>query len=261
MLVESSTKAFIYAGKGGYCSSLPNIEQLIKKLSGWTITHFSDETFSPSKWDPKHTVCVFLGGEATQIERAIGDQSVELKEFFKDGGRGLFLCGSSFATACRRVYNKKEKGGVINLFRGSAIGPLYPHPEVGWQNRAVKIRWERTQEKGYVMLNGGGYYQPDDSEKVEVLATYQDGKIAAFLQRYGQGTIIHSMFHFEETDIRHNPDFMSGIDEMTKRMIDKRFPDIDGDQKKLSQEFITSCSKDIFQRLHSPLNVTREASI
>jgi len=250
MIVSEALHAFIYAGRGGYCSSLPHVEALIKSHSDWTFSRVSEKEFAPSEWDPNRSVCVLLGGEASLIEEAIGDRAEDLREYFQSGGRGLLICGSSFASAHRRIYYEKSKEGILNLFQGSAIGPLFPEQEVRWQNRSVKIRWNQTGDEGYVMSIGGGYYVPDHPEEIEVLATYLDGRIAAFAQRYKLGIVIHSMIHFEEAGLSSEGDIASMIDEESLRFVEKRFPDIHHHGRQLSVPFINSCAQQIIHRLN-----------
>jgi len=246
MIVSDNTQAVIYSGKGAFGSSVPKMEKFIRDHLPWTISCVTEENFRPRDWDPRRTVCIFPGGMASEMERAIGDRAEDLQGFFAKGGRGLFFCGSSFAASTNRTYNGCKKTGKLNLLQGSAIGPLFPDPEVTWQNRAVELAWEKDQTHGYAMSIGGGYYLPENPEDVNVLARYKDGNIAVLTHRYGEGLIAHSMVHF----IEDGAGLLSFTDEEDRQYLNKRHPSLETCKRKLSTDFPTECLKDVLLTLN-----------
>lgn len=237
----------IYTGQGAFGSSVPSIESLINRRYSCKISRVTEKNFTPSTWDPNNTLCIFPGGHANELEKVLNEQFEELRSFFKNGGKGLFLCGSSFAAAKSRKYLEIEKQGKLKLFNGQTVGPLFPDPEVTWQNRAVKLIWEKDCETGYSLSVGGGYYLPKNLEEITVLAKYKDGQVAALMHRYGRGAVVHSMVHFEI------PNFSVINDSESLRLFEKRNPTFHHSISKLDADFLEKSFHRLLQNLHLDL--------
>lgn len=124
------------------------------------------------------------------------------------------VCGSAYWLARKRIWNGSEKEGKVNMYSGTALGPLSSCKDesnnVVFAHEAVKVRCKETES---VVLNSGGgtfMYTPEESKKdsVKILATYNPADLSRLNKRpewspaiiscsYGLGKVILSMVHLE----------------------------------------------------------------
>ncbi|MBI5273767.1 MAG: hypothetical protein HY860_01790 [Chlamydiales bacterium] len=230
-------------------------------LRPWEVTTFPGERLIEvlKRKDPKEVMIAIPAGESTRLDKVFSlEQTICLKGFFEEGGRGYFTCGSAYWGSGRRVYKglceetpeKSQlivKPSTLSLFQGIAEGPLCPYPgkqyNVDFYSDSVTVSaGERTCN---VLLSGGGSFIPDSSvQKVRVLARYlhddliRYGKIkeeckkwenAAIMTSIGKGAAILSMFH-----PYYDPDTID------VEAYEKAFPDCGTNWKEVKQKLSAS---------------------
>lgn len=177
----------------------------------------------------QETLLVIPAGQSTRLDKVFtAAQTAFLKqEFFMQGGRGYFNCGSAYWTSEKRIFRdlceespeiKRPliKSTQLPLFYGVAEGPLCPYPgkkyNVGFFSDAVQVTDGRNQCTIY-LSGGGSFLVPEkipNGEKVSVLLRYLPSELtrhgiseeeipkwenAAIMTTVGKGAALLSMFH------------------------------------------------------------------
>jgi glutamine amidotransferase-like uncharacterized protein len=174
----------------------------------------------------KETLLVIPAGQSTLLDAvfSVAQKAFIKDEFFANGGRGYFTCGSSYLVSRVRKYtdlcseqpdNKEPivKISSLPLFEGTAEGPLCPYPgkkyHVGFYSDAVDVT--DGKDSCTIFLSGGGsFFLGNTEQKVKVLIRYPAAELirckkqpeeckawenAAILVSVGQGAALLSMFH------------------------------------------------------------------
>lgn len=246
---HSISHVYLYAGKGAFGTSVKTMESFLGRFYPWTVTQVTEDEFTPSEWNPENSLCLFVGGHASELESALQDRFGPFKAFINEGGRALFTCGSSYAVAKERIFSGVKKQSSIPLFSGTAVGPLYPEKKATWINRAIPIIWKKTASCGHAALLGGGHYEIEESESVTVLACYQKcGRVAAFTHSIGKGVVGQTMVHFEE-DVQIDKEFIETIDDTSKEKFLIRNARLLQEQDQLSPSFSVHCFDSLIEAL------------
>ncbi|MES2345397.1 MAG: BPL-N domain-containing protein [Chlamydiota bacterium] len=205
--------------------------------------------------DPKKTLLVIPAGQSSHLDKvfSLAENSFIKDEFFKQGGRGYFNCGSAYWISEKRIYHdlcteaKEEKKTIVKvsnlpLFKGVSEGPLCPYPgkkyKVGFFSDAVTVTDGKTPCTIY--LSGGGSFFPDESaQKVKVLVKYLPKELerlgkplpectkwekAAMMVSVEKGAALISMFH---------PYY--GPNDFDVEMYEKAFPECGTDWKAVKE--------------------------
>lgn len=252
----------------------PYSQSVAKRIEMFiALNHYRDECHRP-RWNVtpvageelvdalralpfKETLLVIPAGQSTLLDKVFSAaQMAFLKdEFFAQGGRGYFTCGSSYLVSRVRKYtdlcseqpdNNEPIVKISNLplFEGTAEGPLCPYPgkkyQVGFYSDAVNVT--DGKESCTIFLSGGGSFFPGNTgQKIKVLIRYPEDELirckkppseckawenAAVLVSVGQGAALLSMFHpyYGPNDInvevyeRHFPDCGTNWREVKERL-------------------------------------------
>ena len=161
------------------------------------------------------TVLAFFmpGGADTPYRQKLAVRGNALiRDYVQNGGIYYGICAGAYY-ACRETIFEADipalkimhKGG-LDLVEGKAIGTLYkelqiaPYAKTGNASAVVNLIWQDGQQ--YVAhYHGGPYFQFPDSAEVNVLANYdlKDPKPAIVARQYGDGKVIISGVHFEDS--------------------------------------------------------------
>jgi hypothetical protein len=132
------------------------------------------------------TAVFIIGGTEDDLnplaEAFTPDVTAALKAYLRDGGRYLGICGGGFlaSTGWEEDDRFVKMVGLVPAESGDFSEDADP--------QIVSIRW---LGKTYPMyFQAGPTFELTDSEDdVQVIATYEDGQIAALLSSYGQGKV------------------------------------------------------------------------
>jgi glutamine amidotransferase-like uncharacterized protein len=194
----------------------------------WKVTSVAGEGLIDVLKDnnPKETLLVVPAGQSSNLDKVFSlyETSFIKNNFFDEGGRGYFNCGSAYWVSRKRIYTdlcteepKKRKTIVkisnLPLFEGVAEGPLCPYPgnryRVGFFSDAVKVT--SGKDACTLYLSGGGCFVPDETtQKIKVLVKYLPTELircgkspqeikkwenAGLVVSIGKGAALLSMFH------------------------------------------------------------------
>lgn len=190
---------------------------LVKETSGENLI----KTLSAER--PEETLLVIPAGQSSHLDKVFSVAQLTFlnEEFFQNGGRAYFNCGSAYWTSRKRVYDdvcvvqpenpvRMEKDSILPLFDGIATGPLCPFPatkyKVGFFSDAMAVT--NGEDTCTIYLSGGGCFTlpetTDQKQKVlvryhpEELTRHKKGRSwenAVVLTSVGSGAALLSMFH------------------------------------------------------------------
>jgi glutamine amidotransferase-like uncharacterized protein len=194
----------------------------------------------PSLWQPQG-VLVFPGGRCSDWKQSLTkDRSQKILSWFRNGGRIWATCAGGYYCSSFSEYqiNANQKITAVRelaLFPGKCLGPLY-----SFRARAVKIRWERSGQEGYVIVLGGGCFMPFGKQhSYEVLARFvnqpKELSIAVVKCRQKAGVAILSGPHWEFSE----KDFAQ----------QSSFSTVDQTHLKTSASFRKNCIKEMLEEL------------
>lgn len=221
----------IYQGDNNVGVASDDIESLKRHLQSIVphvhIKMVDCNQVKPNTWNGR-TVFVLPGGICTIWDKQLNPETLEsLKTFFQDGGDVLGICAGAFFGAKQSIYTIGQQvietsGKRLSCFPGIAIGPLlsdnhctlYETPQTDFQTlqfnaQVIKIRWEEDRSEGWVLINGGGYFDSSQTDQTnyDVIARYiedQNGnaipkeKSAAIISgKVGKGVYVLSFVHLE----------------------------------------------------------------
>lgn len=108
------------------------------------------------------------------------DITAALKAYLRDGGRYLGICGGGFiaSTGWEEEDRFVEMLGIVPAESGDFTEDSDP--------QIVRVRWLGTTYPMYFQA-GPTFELTATQEKVQIIAAYEDGQIAALMSSYGQG--------------------------------------------------------------------------
>ncbi|WP_068466839.1 BPL-N domain-containing protein [Candidatus Protochlamydia phocaeensis] len=195
-------------------TGVENLEKLLQVHFPASALNLIDNAgVVPDQWNASNSLFVLPGGKCSDWTWVNTSGIVEkTRQFVENGGKVFAACAGAYCLCQRSEYTSStycanhERG--FNFFSGKGIGPLidspFSHPIV----EAVKVQMkdlENEKNTGYVVLAGGGYFEPDKNPvyPYEVLASYQglaqEKSIAAVEVKVGKGRVWLSFPHFENS--------------------------------------------------------------
>lgn len=122
----------------------------------WNITEISgSQIISALKSvSLQETLLVIPAGESTDLDNAFSDEEVQcIQESIAKGLRFYVTCGSAYWLAKQRIWDDRcsaqpdstdtiVKNGKMNIFSGSAVGPLSPYPSQTYSTAFFMSRLE-----------------------------------------------------------------------------------------------------------------------
>lgn len=188
-------KVGVYAGPGA-CKDCPQeLAALARKLGpGFSVELIPPGSVRPEVLRGLHMFIQPGGDNTMQVKRAIGPQGEQaIKDFVAHGGRYLGIClGATLASTGVDEDNRAFLG--LLPVRSREYDTANLSARLGKVNVSFKGHGERS-----VFLQDPPYLEvlPSGRGKVQVLATYPDGRAAAVSGKYGRGTALLLGPHFE----------------------------------------------------------------
>jgi glutamine amidotransferase-like uncharacterized protein len=153
----------------------------------------------------QQAVLVMGGGWGWDQWQGLGDDGITaIRRFVLGGGGYLGICAGGYLASDDVVWEGSWVAYPLNLFNGTAEGPLAglpAWPEAGTANVARVDGAHPLQASGAlaVYYQGGGAFVPRDVEDVTPLLRYADGSLAALALETGAGRVVLSGVHLEIT--------------------------------------------------------------
>lgn len=178
-----------------------NAEELNRGLSGFAAF------WLPGGWAPDY------------LERIRASGREAILKLIQEGGAYIGVCAGAYYAASTVVWEGKRYPYPLGLFQGAVVGPeIYPWPHYGM------VELELTEQpinaglprEEWVLLYGGGHFEPAEGQEVEVVARYREtGWPAAIAFSYGQGRVLLLGVHpeIEEDDDRDGTRFAQHLDD------------------------------------------------
>ncbi len=153
------------------------------EAAGLDIEYFSDVSDLPDLLEG--AAVVMIGGTEDDLSPLIGGFTTEilgaLTDYLEGGGRYLGICGGAYTAST----GWEDTDGFVN-----ALGLLNAETE-GYIEESdpmiISVTWECVERPIYYAY--GPAFLLSETANVEILATYEDGRIAALLAPYGKGKI------------------------------------------------------------------------
>jgi glutamine amidotransferase-like uncharacterized protein len=209
------------AGKSGYGCSEASADAA--KLAGFTPKYVSGEELNKLSTGAQvesvfknAKVWIQPGGIATTAMEHMSDRLIkEVQNFVRSGGGYVGFCAGAF-TALTTIGENHVKG--FGFYLGEAddyeYTPIDPRNNIDYQFE--RINWKETSRNGssyrYVYFEGGANFEKFDHKTNEVMAKFENGKVAAIRTHYGKGGVYLAGPHPEapaiwsEEDKIHDPD-------------------------------------------------------
>ena len=209
--LDNNERAIVYLFKGSdnydgiSYESFKSLEKIITNLfPKFTIYYWNNIDVQPEKWHQK-AICIFPGGECGKWQKILSKKrQKKIFQWLKNGGKIIGICAGAYFCSKKSIYSvnpyqqiKVER--IIQPFQGICQGPFLSH-----KIEIVKVKWEKTQEEGYVtLIKGGSFIQnqsniQNQSTNDEILARFSvNNAIATIKCKTDQGISILSSVHWE----------------------------------------------------------------
>jgi len=242
-------KVYLFRGDENYAGvsyeSLKNLKTAIQKIySQAVVSEWDLEHMPPSKWE-RYGLCVFPGGECSKWNSVLSeDLQKQILEWVKQGGRVFGICAGGYYCSALSEFSGISQNWIVSsrviaLFQGTCRGPLFSN-----QIEIVKVRWQRNNKEGYVVVIKGGEFIPHQDASVqsyEILARFVDKAdpiaVVKCQQRDG-GKAILSSIHWE-LGFKYMQSIKSSFPELTEKI----------DLLKESRLFRRECFEEILSQL------------
>ncbi|CAH8875345.1 unnamed protein product [Trichobilharzia szidati] len=154
-------------------------------------------------------ICIGGGYDLGYLKSLNIEGCLKLQKYIKENhGKYLGICAGAYFASDYCQFDKNGPLEVcgeryIKLFRGTAIGPVYPGFQYNSESGSYAVPIEATLEtlcpqKTVVYYNGGCTFESTNWENSRVLYKYSDnGKPAIISSNLGNGYGILSGVHFE----------------------------------------------------------------
>lgn len=192
--------ALIYNGSSGARGG-PEAVAAVARQVGLQVEFIADSRQLPEKL--KGVAVFAVGGTDDNLSpflKSFTPDIVEaLKDYLRSGGRYWGICGGGYiASAGWDEKNGFEK--ALGLFEGKSVAYVEQAPP-----RIVTVSWQGENRPIYYQY-GPAFEAPLGSD-AKVLATYDDGRTAAFITSFGKGRIALVGPHPEADDtwLNDNP--------------------------------------------------------
>lgn len=192
----------IYNDEGVGKNGLYNLQQSL--ISQKKRYMYVDSQFICTQNLSNYTAIIILGGaDLYYCKKLNGIGNQKIREFVSQGGTYVGICaGAYYASASIEftgegytIFEERE----LSLFQGKAIGSLpeltnniYYNEQTNSKN-IVEVTFKNTNFLAY--YHGGPEFIGADSE--QIIAKYNNNKVAAISKQYGKGYYILTGFHFE----------------------------------------------------------------
>ena len=196
---QAANKALVYQGPGACEEDCSKAAFDMAKLAGLDPVYIGPEV--PNE-DTFKDVVIWLqpGGYASTAMNAMAPElKTALKNFIQNGGGYVGFCAGAFV-ATSLVGSTKTKG--LGIFPG--ITRLH-----GTGLRMETIKWEGHER--YLYWEGGPYLDKL-SDQAEVIANYDDQKIAAARTTFGKGKVFITGLHPEAPEWWRTSEDLDDID-------------------------------------------------
>lgn len=172
-------------------------EALVKQLTAIIdpqikVLKCKAEDLKARDWESKTLLLIMGGGKCSDWDTKLDASTIErMALFVKGGGKFCGFCAGAYYASAKSTFNTIVKERPLALFKGQAIGPVFPHSEIVAQATKVTFFFGKQSQEGLVHYQGGPYFEID--VETEILAKYESGKAACI---YTKGAILCA-FHPE----------------------------------------------------------------
>jgi glutamine amidotransferase-like uncharacterized protein len=176
--------ALIYNGPTT-CEGCPEAIGYIARLAKIPVKYVTDPKKIPNLLN--NAAIFIIGGTEDNIEPMRiafnNDIVLAIQNYLQQGGRYLGVCGGAFIAAKKYAPDEETQMNGFNLIPADAVD----YSETS-QAHLEKINWYGHDEILY--FQGGPKFLIDKSaKKIEIIAYYKDGSVAAFKYAYGNGKV------------------------------------------------------------------------
>ncbi|MFH1811513.1 MAG: BPL-N domain-containing protein [Pseudomonadota bacterium] len=161
---------------------------------------------------------VMGGGWAWDQWQGLGDDGISaIRRFVLAGGGYLGICAGAYLASDDVVWEGTWVAYPLNLFNGTAEGPvpgLPAWPDAGTAQVARVDGEHSLQASGTlaVYYQGGGAFVPRDPTEVVPLLRYADNSLAALALDAGHGRVVLTGVHLEMEQAASGAEALSGAD-------------------------------------------------
>lgn len=175
--------ALIYNGRVA-AEDCPEAAAAVARAAGLSVRFVSDLHKLSGLLD--HAAIFIIGGTDDDLDPLIADLTPAVKKAVQDyvrgGGCYLGICGGAYLAAT----GYRENGRYVPLL---GLIPAEPHEfEAGnYAAQILPIRWMGATYPMY--FQGGPAFELTAPARVQVIAKYADGQVAALVRSYGRGKV------------------------------------------------------------------------
>lgn len=181
--------ALIYRGPGS-CEGCPESAAAIAEAVGLTVTYIAPKDITPARLSSARVVIYGGGEDSVTLRNALSDDAFQaLRAYVHAGGRYWGICNGAYFAGATLDDAQSVEG--LRLFDGET----YDHSP--YRARTEIIRWNGTFRRMYVQEAPA--FDLITPNQAHIIATYDDGAVAAFQARSGRGWIALTGPHPEAT--------------------------------------------------------------
>jgi glutamine amidotransferase-like uncharacterized protein len=187
--------ALIYNGPVAASGATEAVAAIVEQV-GLPVNYVSDIEELPRLLNG--AAVFIIGGTDDNLEPLLDAFTPEitaaLTAYLRNGGRYLGICGGGYMASTRW----EVEGEFIKML--GIIPAISENLDMNYDPRILPIRWLGDTRLMYFQT-GPAFALVPSSEAVQVVAYYDDGRIAALVASYGEGKVAVSGPHPEAPDL------------------------------------------------------------
>lgn len=199
--------AYVYTDYGAGIVSALHAKRMLEEVIGKTyeIREIKAEEVIEGKWKENAALLLMPGGvSAGYAQKLDGEGNKQIREFVQNGGAYLGICAGAYYGAGKVEFDKDNEHGYtvvreLSFYNGVVEGPtFYPFSYGTYEGTCATSIVLPDGKKLSVYYKGGCHFlEHEKCENAEILACYENDKVAIVKMPFGSGVVILSGVHFE----------------------------------------------------------------
>lgn len=219
-----ANRILIYSDEGADPSYAQMTRDYFTKQFELPVLFFKEPDLN-SEFLNEARLVIFPGGaDLPYMKRLVETGQIEhVLAYVAEGGSILGLCAGAYFLSAKLQFNDGViVGDRVNLLPVKSIGPAFDAPYFPGKPPRVVTLTTSSGKRIKSLYSGGGFFALEDDKEgaINILARYEDGRIAVVSGKYGKGRVLLSHAHLE-ADPTH-PTILSSLPDLVGEFIEGR---------------------------------------
>jgi len=199
--------AYIYQDLGAGVVSSVHAKKMLEEVLGnrYEIREINSQEIIQGAWKENAVLLFMPGGRSSGYAKKLdGEGNKQIRQFVENGGAYLGICAGAYYGGSKVEFDKSAEHGYVftrelSFYNGVIEGPtFYPFSYGSYEGASATPIVLPDGKKLTVYYKGGcNFLEHEKCENVEILACYENDKVAIVKMPFGSGIVILSGVHFE----------------------------------------------------------------